>query len=72
MSEEKKGLGDILKDILAGLDWKGIVYNLMKNTVIPELRKLAAQSGPKWDDKAVDGLEYLVELFLGPDKEETE
>ncbi len=53
-------------EALKELDWKKLLYEGIKNNIIPAMRKSATLTTTKIDDVMVDGLEHFCEAYLKP------
>lgn len=70
MKELLKDIGTFLLEALKAADWKGIVYKICKQSILPLLQKKVNDSASKIDDAIYKGIEQMVEKFLAPAKEE--
>jgi hypothetical protein len=60
---------DSVKNMIKGVPWKKIGYDAWLEGIKPELEKMVEKTDNKWDDAAVQAVDYLVEKFLNPDVE---
>jgi len=67
MKDFLKKLWDFL---INEIDGKDIVYKLYFQVIEPKLKELVVDTESKWDDRALDSLSYLVEVFFKKEKEE--
>ena len=58
-----------IMSILGDIDWKPIIHDALMKHLVPSLRKAAADTEKKWDDVMVNGLERIIQTFLGADPE---
>ena len=64
---EKKEESTFLSRIMKSMDWQLIAYQAFK-AARPGLLKKVKATESKWDDRALEGVDYLVEKFLKPEK----
>ena len=59
-------LKEIFKDALAGMDLKALLYDGLKNHILPSVKAAVAKSDNKIDDVMYQGLEHMVDAYLKP------
>jgi len=56
------------RGLLSAVDWRAVGYKAYSETIKPELDKLVKSTESKWDDAALQGVDYLVDRFLKPEE----
>ena len=51
----------------SNIDIRGMAYSIYTGTIKPMLSAYVKDTESKWDDKAFDAVNYLIEKFLKPD-----
>lgn len=57
---------EVMKKVLAKVQWKEHAYMLWSNSVRPVVADLVNDTESKWDDAALNSADLIIDKFLKP------